>query len=599
MSDLPPAVSPRVVRVLPDEPAIDKLFDYFVPAAMDALVRVGTMVRIELHGRRVGGWVVEDHVEPSVEADKLRPLAKVRGFGPPHHVVALTEWAAWRWAGRQAVLLRSASPERAIVGLARPARGLGSEASIGSDAPVATAPASPLLSPDDEVAALAATALRRPGVSVLRLPPALDPFAAIVEAARLGDALVIVPSLARAELIGRRLRRRGLPVAVLPDDWARAAAGGSVVVGARGAVWAPNEPCSIVVLDEHDEGLKEERQPTWHARDVAVERARQAGTSCLLISPCPTLEALALVSQPDAMSRVKERAGWAVLEIIDRTGEDPARAGLLSERLVTPLRSAGTAVCVLNRTGRSRLLACAACAALARCEICDAAVHQPEDRLVCARCGTERMLVCIACGGGRFKNVRAGTTRLRDDLEALTQRTVAEVTASTDELPEAPVYIGTEAILHRIARVDVVVFLDMDSELLAPRYRAHEQALALLARASRLVGGRGDGRVYVQTRLPDHEVLRAAALGDPARLVEPELARRRIHRFPPVSAMAAVSGPVGAEYVDGLRGIDGVDIGGTDPAMVRALDASALADALAAVIRPKGRLRVEVDPLRV
>ena len=63
--------------------------------------------------------------------------------------------------------------------------------------------------------------------------------------------------------------------------------------------------------------------------------------------------------------------------------------------------------------------------------------------------------------------------------------------------------------------------------------------------------------------------------------------------------MAAVSGPVGAEYVDGLRGIDGVDIGGADPAMVRALDASALADALAAVIRPKGRLRVEVDPLRV
>lgn len=573
------------MRVLPDEPAIDKLFDYLVPDAMGAAVRVGAMVRIALHGRRVGGWVIEDDVEPSVGDDKLRPLAKVRGFGPPASIVGLTEWAAWRWAGRRAVLLRAASPKGAVVKLPSPARNLAGASQAAANA-------------DDEVARLASAALGRIGPSVLRIPPALDPFSAIIEAARLGEVLVIAPSQARAELIGRRLRRLAIPVAVLPDEWARAAAGGGVVVGARGAAWAPNEPHSIVVLDEHDEAYKEERQPTWHGRDVAVERARRAGIPCLLLSPCPTLEALALAA-PAAVSRQSERTGWAVLQIIDRTGDDPARAGLISEALVTPLRTASTAVCVLNRTGRSRLLACASCATLARCERCDAAVHQPHDELVCARCSTVRLVVCLTCGGGRFKNVRAGTARLRDDLEVLTQRPVAEVTSATGELPEVGVYIGTEAILHRIARADVVAFLDMDSELLAPRYRAHEQAVALLARASRLVGGRGLGRVYVQTRLPDHEVLRAASLADPERLVEPELGRRRGLRFPPFSALAVISGSGAPEFAAALRPNENIEVGGGDTVLVRARDAALLADALHSLARPKGRVRVEVDPLRI
>ena len=160
-------------------------------------------------------------------------------------------------------------------------------------------------------------------------------------------------------------------------------------------------------------------------------------------------------------------------------------------------------------------------------------------------------------------------------------------------------YVGTEAILHRIARADVVAFLDFDSELLAPRYRAHEQALALLARASRIVGGRGPGRVIVQTRVPDHEVLRAVQLADPARLVGAERERRAALRFPPSSAMAAVSGAVAPAFLDQLRTIEGVGVLGSDPALVRASSAPELASALAAVPRPPGRMRIEVDPLRV
>ena len=106
----------RVVGVLPDVPAIDKVFDYLVPDAMDADVRIGTMVRVQLHGRRVGGWVVAEREAPP-EGVRLLPIAKVTGWGPPADLVDLSRWAARRWAGRPANFLRTASPDHAVRGL--------------------------------------------------------------------------------------------------------------------------------------------------------------------------------------------------------------------------------------------------------------------------------------------------------------------------------------------------------------------------------------------------------------------------------------------------------------------------------------------------
>src|SRR5205823_5769636 len=131
------------------------------------------------------------------------------------------------------------------------------------------------------------------------------------------------------------------------------------------------------------------------------ERARRAGVPAALLSPCPSLEALAagpVVTPP----RGNEREGWPVLEVVDRRRDDPAR-GLYSERLVQLLRSERRVVCVLNRKGRARLLACAACGELARCERCDGPVEQVEDGLRCRRCGWLRPSICAACGATRLK----------------------------------------------------------------------------------------------------------------------------------------------------------------------------------------------------
>ncbi len=578
-----------VVRVVPDEPAIDRSFDYLVPARLAARVEAGSIVRVPLHGRKVGGWVVERDVEPPAGV-ALKTVTHVTGAGPEPALLDLAEWAAWRWAGRPAHFLRTASPPGAVRGLP-PARDL---------------PAAPTTVPADALVAddLVADALARDR-AVLRLPPAADPFPLVVGAVAGGRTLVVTPAHAAVRHLAARLRRAGIPVATLPGDWAQARAGCAVVLGARAAAWGPVPGLArVVVLDEHDEALQEEASPTWHARDVAVERARRLGVPCVLVSPCPSLEALGWGGLL-APARNAERAGWPFVDVVDRRREDPLRSDLYSSRLVDLVRSGARVVCVLNRKGRARLLACAACSELARCERCDSAVEQTEDRLRCRRCAAERPVVCQACGAGRLKVLRLGVSRAREDLERLARVPVAEVTGDVDPttpLPEAPVLVGTEAVLHRVEHADAVAFLDLDQELLAGRYRAGEQALALLARAARLVGGRaGGGRLLLQTRLPRHEVVEAVLHADPGRFTAVERRRREELGFPPFGAMAHLSGPPASGYAAALGQHLGVQVlGPVDGAwLARAADHRTLCDALAATPRPPGRLRVAVDPPRV
>jgi primosomal protein N' (replication factor Y) len=205
-------------------------------------------------------------------------------------------------------------------------------------------------------------------------------------------------------------------------------------------------------------------------------------------------------------------------------------------------------------------------------------------------------------------------SRAREELEALAGRSVGEVTASTTAVPATDVLVGTSAVLHRLSPRDgigVVAFLDVDQELLAPRVSAGEDALALLAAASRLVGGRA-GRVLVQTRVPDHPVVRAALLADPSMVTDADRPLRESLGLPPFGAVAVVTGEGAESYVSGLRGLPvrpelpGGPLAVLGPAdgswMVKAASPAVLADALAAVPRPaggRGRLRVAVNPARL
>jgi primosomal protein N' (replication factor Y) (superfamily II helicase) len=587
---------PRYIRVLPQEASIGKVFDYAVPEGFtdEALVRVGSEVRIDLHGRKLGGWVIADHVSPPPDV-VVRPLAKVRGYGPPQEVVDLVVWAAWRWGGRPAHVMRFATPPRAIRRIGPPGR-------------IPELPAQSTTNSTDKLADLAAAALRRGGVQLVRTPPSTDRFALIlatIGAAGPAGTLIVTPSSANAVALARRLRRLAVPTALLPDDWAMAAAGGCVVVGARAAAFAPiPEPGAILVLDEHDEALQDERMPTWNARDVCIERARRRNIPCVLTSAMPSLEALAAADDLWALDRAAERSGWARVKVVDRTKDEPGRKGLLSSQLVDHLRTDDRILCILNRTGRARMLSCVACAALAVCEACGAAVHQPTDspELSCPRCLAVRPIVCTSCGAGRMKNLRMGTSRAQTELEALALRRVGEVTGDTVELPDCAVLVGTEALLHRVDKATTVAFLDFDSELLAPRHRASEHALTLLARAARIVSGKA-GVVIVQTHQPEHPVIQAAVLGDPGRLVEQDQLIRKSLNYPPFSALALLSGESAPEWATRLRAQPGVSVQGPADGrfLVRAELQETLSEALAEIdnTRPVGRVRIEMNPLRV
>lgn len=607
----PDPSAPLVARVIPDVAGFERELDYEVPAKFAAEVRPGSIVRVPLQGRAVRGWVVAYPVQPP-EGLALRPIAKVTSWGPEPELFGLAEWAAWRWASRRRSLLFTASPQAAVTVLPPSARGR---------SPVGTG-----LATTGTVQGLVEEAWST-GAHLLRLPPVYSATEVVVAAAAHGPVLVIAPTTARAEAGCAALRSRGAKVALLPGEWAQARAGADVVIGTRAAAWGPCPGlASVVVLDAHDEGLVQGAAPTWDAPSVAAERARLAAVPCLWVTPCPTVELLAAANQVHVASVSAERSGWAPLEVVDSRREDP-RSGLYSAALVAVLRSDHRVVCVLNRKGRAQLSACDACGDLATCEQCGAAVGVVAESMVCRRCGTSRPLVCASCGSSVLRLLRVGVSRAREQLEALSGRPVGEVSAGTGPLPATPVLVGTEAVLYREGElrkgggVGAVAFLDFDHELLASRYRAGEEALALLARASRLVGGRQRaGKVLVQTRAPGHPVIEAALLADPGRLAASEEAVRKALRLPPFAALAVLSGPGARELAGALERLDVAVLAGHsdvrgelgavpgDPVelselgderwVVRAADHAGLADALTAVGRPSERVRIEVDPVR-
>jgi len=612
----------RVVRVRTEVAAVAKTFDYSVPPGWGDDVQVGTRVRAPFHGRTVRGWVVDEDVGTPAGVEVL-PLKSWLGWGPPPALVALAEWAAWRWAGPASFFLRIASPVTIVRSLP------------GPPPPLTPGPGSVVSPPEGWDLDLA-----QAGATVVRQPPLTDPLDLVLSVvrdadvrSRGGSVLVLVPSTGWAERLTARLVRRDCPAA---GTWEQARAGWPVVVGSRAGAWSPvPRLAAVVVLDAHDAAYREESAPTYSAVDVVLERARREGVPCILSSPVPPV---ALAAWPGlrtlAPSRQRERAGWPALERVDRRGADP-RSGMFSEEFVRLARSVlaesvpaqdGPLVCVYNRTGGARLLACRHCGELACCARCGAAVAQPrgEEVLQCPRCGETRPVVCAACGRLRMKTLRAGVSRLREELAALLGVEVGEVAGpraagAAAPVPASPVLVGTEAVLHRVRRAAAVAFLDIDLHLLAPRLSATEDTLALFVRAARLVGARGAGapwaRMQAQTRVPDHALLTAVSRGEPEEVLAEETAVRRSSGLPPFSALALVSGALAPAYAEALRheaqaeagtiAAASTDDGGTvsvsplgdDRFLLRADAHEALCDLLARTPRPAGRgLRVEVDP---
>lgn len=587
-----------VARVVPDVTGVDKVFDYLIPSELHEVIGVGDRVRVPLHGRNVPGWVVAigSTTDGFTEVDetKLRSVVKRLGFGPSAEIVQLAQWASHRWCGRLRAFFVAASPSTLVATL-----------------PTARYQRDQVKVEGDTAVSLAVSESRS---LLVQRGPLKSPIDVLVGAALVGPTLVIVPTIVRARLFAASLKRHGFTVAVLPDDWNSAAGGVDVVIGSRTAVFARVPGLrSIIVIDEHDDSLREERTPTWHARDIAIERANEAKASCILVSALPSVAAKVWANGRVVKSDEHEtQSEWPSIQLIDRTVDERWSNSLLSSEFIAELRNhSRRIVVVLNTKGRARLLACASCKSLARCGNCDAAVEiGAQGQFSCPRCSVERPQVCIKCSSAKFLTLKPGVSKLREEIAQAAGRKVSdvvEVTAGGDNetaVDQAKMlYVGTEAALHRLHDADTVVFLDIDQELAAPRYRASEIVGTLLVHAARLVGrSHRGGKVMVQTHSVDSPVLQAMATLRIDQYLQSVTEMRRSMKLPPFGALAQLSGSSIDEAMEELQRNVFVHVSASSSGsyLVRAADWQVLADVLSEVEVPKGvRLKVEVDPGRV
>jgi len=565
--------APRAVRVITEVAAVEKAFDYAVTEATE-MVALGDRVRVNFNNRSVRGWVVDE----GEFSGELKPLMKWQGFGPPASMLALARWASRRWSAPTARFLLAASPSK--------------QYKVLPPAPKAE-PLSDSVSEHADV--------YEPGLQLLG--PCTDPLALILGAyasteGREGSLLVLVPTESWAIRLRGRLEQRGLAVACGDGEWDRMRAGWPVIVGARGEAFAPSPKLrGAVIIDCDDEAFRSEASPTWDALSVLQERCRMEDAPLWLTSLVPTSATLGFQNGSEVKSTPST---WPEAVVIDRRNGDP-HEGVLSPAALEAAHSAlegsePVAVCVvLQRLGSGRLLACRQCGELARCAICGGAELEKDGNLQCGEGHETRENFCRSCGSTNLRAIRSGVTTLARDVAAQLHQQVSEVTAAGEpNLNLHRVVVGTEAIWQRVRKSSLVIFVDFDQYLLAPRENARISALAALAKAGRLVGSRleGRGRVIVQTRRGEDLVLRAAVQGDLDEIIRDEVETAQLLGLPPYGYRCEVSGENAKKFVDGISSDEvrtretstGYEIGSTS--------LEALNDALVGVKHPGGRLRI-------
>jgi len=329
---------------------------------------------------------------------------------------------------------------------------------------------------------------------------------------------------------------------------------------------------------------------------MLVERCRREGAPLWLtsVAPSPTLMALGTIEPWGDVA-----SGWPRVEVLDRRDADP-HDGVLSRATLDAAHHAlrgdepVAVVVVVQRLGHGRLFACRRCGELARCAVCGQAEVERGELVACAEAHEPRENFCRFCGATNLKKVRVGVATLARDVAAQLSQRVDEVTAASKDEITARVVVGTEAVFARVRRCALLVFVDFDQYLLAPRESARRSALVAVAKAGRLVGSRHEGRgeVVVQTRRHD-EVIDALVSGDVRAVIDDDTATAHLLGAPPFGARAYVSGEAAAQFVAmvsptvRVRRVD-------DTFVLTAGDVDELTRELGATPRPGGRLRLEV-----
>ncbi len=406
-------------------------------------------------------------------------------------------------------------------------------------------------------------------------------------------AIVLVPEIALTPQTVDRFRAVfGDRIAVLHsalsdgerhDAWQALRRGDKrIAVGARSAIFAPLRDLGAIVLDEeHESSYKQGEAPRYHAREVAIVRARAEGAVVVLGSATPSLESWTnATSGKYELLTLPDRAGGATLPIVhivdlrakqvklkpSDTPEADAAFALaisapLADRLRDRLAKREQSILLLNRRGYAAFVQCGACGDVAVCPNCSISLtyHRTPERLVCHYCQHAEALhvVCARCGGARMRQRGLGTQQVERLLsERFPAARIARMDVDTTSgkwahadildrvgAGDVDILLGTQMIAKGLdfPNVTLVGVIDADVGINLPDFRASERCFQLLSQVAGRAGrGPKGGEVFIQTRSPSHHAVQCAVTHDYYRFVREELAGRVHPPYPPNVRIANV-----------------------------------------------------------
>lgn len=397
------------------------------------------------------------------------------------------------------------------------------------------------------------------------------------------EAIVLVPEISLTPQMVKRFKGRfgdevavlhsGLSVGEKYDEWRKIQRKEvKVVVGARSAIFAPFENIGIIIIDEeHETSYKQEDNPRYHARDVAIERSKYHQCPVVLGSATPSLESFARASKGvyKLLSLPKRMNNQALptVEIVDmreelREGNRSMFSRVLVESLKDRLQKKEQIVLFLNKRGHSSFVMCRDCGYVVNCPHCDISLtyHRFNQQMKCHYCGYESNvpLRCPECNSEHIRYFGTGTQKVEEELGKIipearvirmdvdtTSRKGAHERLLTDfQEGKADILLGTQMIAKGLdfPNITLVGVLSADTMLHLPDFRSSEKTFQLLTQVSGRAGRHElPGEVIIQTYTPEHYSVELAAEQNFDRFFEREMLLRKMHQYPPYYYIALIT----------------------------------------------------------
>ncbi|MBR1635245.1 MAG: primosomal protein N' [Lachnospiraceae bacterium] len=582
---------------------LDRSFQYRIPEELCPSIRIGSVVAVPFGNgaRNRQGFVVGLSDEPKLPEEKIRDIVSVNEKKVPveSQLIELAGWMRQHYGGtltqslstvlpvkkkvqRRKIQPREPEAERAEAEKL-PRKSDGTNGSLASDDAV------PPLNTAQQNAADTFQKDYENGVRKTYLlfgvtgsgktRVYLEMIGAVLAAGR--SVIVLIPEIALTrQNIERFSERFGDRVAVLHsrlsdgeryEVYERAKRGDiRIVLGPRSALFVPFSSIGLIVVDEeHETSYKSEQVPKYHAREVALQRAKMADASVVLGSATPSVDSLLRVKNGEYQmlslpQRVKERP-LPKTTIVDmreelKAGNRSMISSLLREKIAGRLERQEQVLLFLNRRGMAGFVSCRSCGQVIKCPHCDVSLHQHRDGILrCHYCGHNepQPKTCRSCGSKYIGGFRAGTQSIENLLQKLYPKArILRMDADSTKhkgdhdrilsqfaAHKADILLGTQMIVkgHDFSDVTLVGVLAADLSLHGGDYTGGERTFDLLVQAGGRAGrGERQGEVIVQTYQPDHYAITAAAKADVNGFAERELAYRSLLRYPPVAHILLV-----------------------------------------------------------